>query len=124
MPDDLHPYLTRKANEVLAELTAKPVARFECSYAVNRELAVYITVEPTKIKESHKATQEVAELIQIEQDILTALDDRVMSGSELARRAGYAHNSHFRSVLARLRKEKLIMRTVDGYRRTAQESGG
>jgi hypothetical protein len=120
MVDELRPYLTRKANEVLAELTTRPVERFECSYAVNRELTVYITVEPTKTRESLEAKPDTGKVVQIEQDIVTALGDGAMSGSELARRAGYAHNSHFRSVLARLRKRRVIMRTVDGYRKSSQ----
>jgi hypothetical protein len=57
-------------------------------------------------------------LSEIEQDALTALGDRERTGRDLAQRAGYQFNSHFRTIMSALRRRGYVTATRTGYRRT------
>ena len=63
--------------------------------------------EPTGIPDGLK---------DIERNIIEALGSQSMTARQLAERAGYRLNSHFREVLASLRRRQLLNHDDDGYR--------
>ncbi len=56
-------------------------------------------------------------LTQLEQNILEALGDGILLTKDLAERAGYKPDSHFRGVLVSLCKRGLLVNRRPGYQR-------
>ncbi len=58
-----------------------------------------------------------ADLTDMETNIVEALAGHHMGGRDLAVAAGYRYNSHFRTVLGRLKRRGLLARDAAGYHR-------
>jgi hypothetical protein len=53
----------------------------------------------------------------IEMNIINSIEDRNLTGKEIAKRAGYPYNSHLRGVLAALKRRGILVNSGQGYRR-------
>lgn len=85
---------------------AEPV-RVTLSAGGDQRVTYLIPVRPTP--DTHQG------LSQLEADVLTALGRETLPAREIARKAGYRLNSHFRQVLADMRRRGLLTLTLDGY---------
>jgi hypothetical protein len=62
-----------------------------------------------------ESVQEATGLTDTESNIIEALSTNVMTGEELAVRAGYPYNSNFKSTLSSLRKRGILGNKAPGY---------
>lgn len=88
---------------------------------LDTQLGTYASLlrgEAKKRCEAPSAKQEKqVELTDTEQNILEALGNDTLRGTELFKRAGYDNSSHYRTILSNLVKREILGRNQDGYYR-------
>jgi hypothetical protein len=72
----------------------------------------------------HLAPDKPDILSPMQRDILRAFSGNAMRARQLAERAGYRLNSHFRGTLSRLVSRGYLERTLAGYVQTSNQSAG
>jgi hypothetical protein len=67
--------------------------------------------------ETGVVSKEAEELNQREKDILEAVGDKTLKGEDIAPIAGYEYDGHFKAILARLVKRRILGNKHPGYYR-------
>ncbi len=76
-----------------------------------------LSLQRRKLSQPEPDMTRSKDLNETESNILEALGDDKLTGEQLAKKAGYTHNSHFKSTLSSMVKRKLLVNDHPGYRK-------